>query len=89
MGKLVLIINQLPNEQYIQKMLNYIYNNINDLHYLGVIGYSDSQLKNPQPMWIWKKSNDIPEELYNPPIKITNHNIIIKNSKIKYNVFQG
>jgi len=66
-------------------MLDYIYNSINDLHYLGVIGYADQKLINPQPMWIWQKSNTIPEELYNPPIVITNHSL---NGHIKFNVFR-
>ena len=87
-GKLVLIINQLSNEHYIQKMLDYIYINISDLYYLGVIGYADVQLKNPQPMWIWQKSHIIPEELYNPPVKITSHSIRLNNSNINYNVFR-
>jgi hypothetical protein len=87
-GKLVLIINQLPNENYIKKMINYIYDNISDLHYLGVIGYSDQKLKNPQPMWIWQKSKDIPMELYNPLIIISNHNIEVHQKKINYNVFR-
>jgi hypothetical protein len=87
-GKLVLIINQLPNENYIKKMINYIYDNISDLHYLGVIGYSDQKLKNPQPMWIWQKSKDIPMELYNPFIIISNHNIEINQKKINFVVFR-
>lgn len=87
-GKLVLIINQLPNENYVKKMINYIYNNISDLHYLGVIGYADKNLTNPQPMWIWQKSKNIPKDLYNPPLSITKHSIKLQQKNINYSVFR-
>ena len=87
-GKLVLIINQMPYENYIYKMIDYIYNNINNLHYLGVIGYSNKQLDNPQPMWIWQKSNKIPIDLYNPKIEISKHKIYKNNKSIYFNVFR-
>lgn len=91
-GKLVLIINQMPYETYIYKMLSYIYNNINDLHYLGVISYSNEKMGNPQPMWIWEKSKKIPTDLYNPYIEISKHSIDIthnnKLKKINFNVFR-
>ena len=91
-GKLVLIVNQMKYEKYVYKMLSYIYDNIHGLHYLGVISYSNKNMDNPQPMWIWQKSKKIPIELYNPDIEISKHsiNIIMKNKskKINFNVFR-
>jgi len=83
-GHLVLVINQLPHEKYIQKMIDYIYTDKPDLHYLGVIGYSNEKMTNPQPIWIWRKETNIPEILYNPPIVITQHTL----NNIKFNVFR-
>ena len=82
-GHLVLVINQMSYEHYIYKMIKYI-RTINDYHYLGVISYSNQQLNNPQPMWIWRKALKIPVELYNPPIEITQHN----SAGIKFNVIR-
>ena len=82
-GHLVLVINQMPYETYIYKMLTYI-RTIDDLYYIGVIGYADAKLSNPQPMWIWERSKNIPINLYNPPIEISKHII----DSIKYNVFR-
>jgi 16S rRNA G966 N2-methylase RsmD len=87
-GHLVLVINQLPHEKYIQKMIDYIYNTKSDLHYLGVIGYSNIKMSNPQPIWIWEKCKTVPEILYNPPMVITEHNILINNKNIKFKVFR-
>ena len=87
-GHLVLVINQLSHEKYIQRMIDYIYNNKSNLHYMGVIGYSNEKMSNPQPIWIWRKQKHIPEELYNPPMVVTNHNIIINSKNIKFNVFR-
>jgi hypothetical protein len=81
-GYMVLVINQLPGDHYIQKMLDYAYSI--GLYYLGVISYANTKLKNPQPMWIWQRCNTIPTMLYNPPIVITNH--VYKN--IKFKVFR-
>ena len=82
-GHLVLVINQLPHEHYIQKMIDYIYYNKKNLHYLGVIGYVNESMVNPQPMWIWKNSKTIPTILYNPPISIKHYEF----NKIKFHVF--
>jgi hypothetical protein len=87
-GYMVLVINQLRGENYIYKMLSYIYEEIHDLYYLGVISYADANINNPQPMWIWKKSKKIPIELYNPPVIITDHNTLINNQSINYKVFR-
>jgi 16S rRNA G966 N2-methylase RsmD len=86
-GHMVLVINQMPNEHYISKMQKYIYN-MKDMHYLGVISYVNYKLVNPQPMWIWKKSKKIPEELYNPVICITKHSEKILNKQIKFSVIR-
>lgn len=83
-GHMILIINQLRNDKYIYDMLKYIYDKIRDLYYLGVISYADISVKNPQPMWIWRKCKIVPVELYNPPVVVTQH--VINN--IKYNVFR-
>ena len=82
-GHMVLVINQLPNEHYIQKMIDYIYD-IDDMHYMGVISYANAKLANPQPMWIWKRCKKVPEELYNPPMVITDHTYM----NIKFKVFR-
>lgn len=87
-GHLVLVINQLPHEKYIQKMIDYIYNNKSNLHYMGVIGYANQKMSNPQPMWIWRKQKQIPEELYNPPMVITEHDVNIESNNIKFKVFR-
>jgi len=92
-GYFVLVINQLRNEHYIPKMLSYVYENIPDLFYLGVISYADITVSNPQPMWIWRRSKKVPIELYNPPLVITEHNTqTIKTQKpvknINYKVFR-
>jgi DNA modification methylase len=84
-GHMVLVINQLKNDTYINQMLSYIYNEITDLFYLGVISYSNKEIRNPQPMWIWKKSKKVPTELYNPSMIIRDH---ITKSKINYKVFR-
>lgn len=77
-GHLVLIINQKnKHQQYIQKMLNYVYFNLPDSQYLGMIAYSNENKKNPQPMFIWKKTLKIPTQIYNPELYIVNY----KNSK--------
>ena len=69
-GYFVLVINQKNRrENYIKWMLDYV-----KLHYYGVISYSDEKLKNPQPMWIWRKSAQIPRDLYNPSIEIVEYN---------------
>ena len=82
-GYLVLVINQMPYEHYIQKMIDYIYT-IHIMYYMGVISYVNHTKNNPQPMWIWKKSKTIPEVLYNPDMIITSH----VYNKIKFNVFR-
>jgi 16S rRNA G966 N2-methylase RsmD len=83
-GYLVLVINQLPHEQYIKRMIQYIYDNKLELHYFGVIGYVNEAMKNPQPMWIWGKCPRVPKFLYNPPMVITQHTY----NKIKFSVFR-
>jgi tRNA1(Val) A37 N6-methylase TrmN6 len=52
-GHLILVINQKKGERYIYDMLKYTEN----LHiqFLGVIGYANENVKNPQPMFIWRK----------------------------------
>jgi DNA modification methylase len=82
-GHFVLVINQLQHEHYIQKMIDYIYYNKKNLYYLGVIGYVNESMNNPQPMWIWENSKIIPTILYNPPITITHYEF----NKIKFHVF--
>jgi 16S rRNA G966 N2-methylase RsmD len=88
-GHIVLVINQMPGEHYIQKMIDYMYNDIKDMHYLGIIAYTNKNLKNPQPMFCWEKNKKVPVDLYNPAMVITNHSIKNANGKeIKYNVFR-
>jgi 16S rRNA G966 N2-methylase RsmD len=83
-GHLVLVINQLSHEHYIQKMIDYIYDCKRNLHYLGVIGYVNENMKNPQPMWIWENCKKVPANLYNPPIIITDH----EYNSVKFKVFR-
>lgn len=82
-GHLVLIINQKnKHQQYIQKMLNFIYSKIPDSQYLGMISYANENKKNPQPMFIWKKTNKIPTQIYNPELYIVNYKIPQKDNVI-------
>jgi ubiquinone/menaquinone biosynthesis C-methylase UbiE len=70
-GYMCININQKDKkENYIQEMLDYVYTFPN-MYFYGVIGYSDKNIKNPQPIWIWRKSEKTPNELYNPDIIIT------------------
>ncbi len=63
-------INQKdPKEHYVYDMLDYMYT-FKDMHFYGVIGYADENRINPQPIWIWRKYDTIPNELYNPDIVI-------------------
>lgn len=82
-GHLVMIINQLPNENYVKKLIDYVYTYTN-MVYLGVISYSDVIKTNPQPMWIWQKCKKIPDQLYNPEMIISSY----KYNKINFNVFR-
>lgn len=80
-GYMCININQKDkNETYIQEMLDYVYT-FEDMHFYGVIGYSDQKITNPQPIWIWRKNQTVPKELYNPSfiIKETNYD----NKKFK------
>lgn len=53
---MVININQKNrNEQYVYLMLNYMDKEIKDARYCGVIGYTNQEFINPQPMFIWKK----------------------------------
>jgi 16S rRNA G966 N2-methylase RsmD len=89
-GHMVLVINQLPGEHYIQDMIKYVYNNMRNMHYLGVIAYANRKVSNPQPMFIWQKSIKIPVALYNPSMVVTTHNIKVPGAKqsITVNVFR-
>jgi hypothetical protein len=88
-GYLVLVINQKRGETYIKNMCNYI-NSLPKMYPYGVISYTKESYSNPQPMWIWCKASNVPEELYNPPVVITTHEF--KNAKlnkdIKFKVFR-
>jgi len=53
-GYMVLVLNQRNDQNYVERIVEFITTQLNST-YLGVISYSDSSLKNPQPMWIWKK----------------------------------
>lgn len=87
-GYMVLVINQKQKQEtYIQRMIDFVYNSIPNSHYYGVISYTkkDNPLKNPQPMFIWRKnSKNVPNELYNPPVIITP----IKYKSKTFNVFR-
>lgn len=83
-GHMVLVINQVSGQNYIRKMVNYINTEVKDLHYLGVISYTKTNRFNPQPMWIWRKSNKVPTILYNPNVYISNH----YHNGVNYNVFR-
>jgi tRNA1(Val) A37 N6-methylase TrmN6 len=81
-GHMVLVINQRSGEKYIRQMVDYINTHITDLHYMGVISYTKTTRLNPQPMWIWAKGKKIPEEIYNPPMVISDHEHDGKNYKV-------
>ena len=83
-GYMCININQKDKkETYIQEMLDYMYT-FNDMFFYGVIGYSNKEIKNPQPIWIWKKNISIPNELYNPDIIITD----IQYDNKKFNIIR-
>jgi len=64
---MVIIINQKHGqENYVELMINYMYEEFKTCYYFGVIGYSNKTISNPQPCFVWKKSLSIPRELYNP-----------------------
>jgi hypothetical protein len=89
-GHMVLNISQKNiKEKYIGWMINYIYKNFSDSHYMGVISYANKKISNPQPMFIWEKNSKcVPSELYTPCYKITSHvynKIDIPNLNIKKN----
>ena len=70
-GYMCININQKnKKENYVQEMLDYVYTFPN-MYFYGVIGYSDQKITKPQPIWIWRKSEKVPNELYNPDIIIT------------------
>jgi hypothetical protein len=60
-GHMVIIINDMKEIKFVEKMLNYVKNRIVDSKYLGTIGYAEKmndqpgKYKSPQPMWIWEK----------------------------------
>lgn len=54
-GHMCININHTsPNQNFIYWMLNYV-KEFDDSKYLGVISYANINIKNPQPIWIWKK----------------------------------
>lgn len=54
-GHMAININQKNrNEKYIKWMLDYVQEYPNS-KYEGVISYANKEIKNPQPIWIWKK----------------------------------
>jgi hypothetical protein len=62
-GVMAININQKNRkEKYIRKMLNYVGRLENSL-YLGVISYSEENLRNPQPIWIWRKLTSTQQEI--------------------------
>jgi hypothetical protein len=77
-------INQKDKkENYIQEMLDYIYT-FTDMYFYGVIGYANKDIKNPQPIWIWRKYNNVPNKLYNPDIIIRD----IEYDNKKFNIIR-
>lgn len=70
-GHMVIIINQRNrNQSYVKDMVMAINCNddFKDSLYLGVISYANKKIKNPQPMFIWRKvkrgTYPIPELLF-------------------------
>ena len=54
-GHMIININQYTQQQrYIYWMIEHM-NSKSDAIYLGVISYSEANLRNPQPMFIWRK----------------------------------
>jgi 16S rRNA G966 N2-methylase RsmD len=51
-GYMAININQKNKENYVEKMINFINSEFKDSLFLGIISYT---LKNPQPIFIWKK----------------------------------
>jgi ribosomal-protein-alanine N-acetyltransferase len=80
-GYLVININQKKHDKYVNNMRAHI-NSIKCIHYLGVISYANADIKNPQPMWIWKKSKKQPLELYK------NKKVVLKTKRLQLRHFQ-
>ena len=55
-GVMALNINDFGNSRYVQNMIRDI-NYFIDSIYMGVIMYTSNTSNNPQPIWIWRKSN--------------------------------
>ena len=61
-GHMIIIINDIPEVKYVEKMIQDV-NKFEDSIYYGVISYSKNQ-----PMWIWKK-----QKLQEPELVISNY----------------
>lgn len=76
-GVMVLIINDIRNKDYyVKNMINDI-NKFTDSLYLGLISYAElvnDKPNSPQPMWIWRKVNDLGNI---QPVKVFDNNITI------------
>ena len=60
-GHMVIVINQRDRRQtYVKDMVMAVNTDIKGVfknaYYMGVISYSNQKMKNPQPMFIWKKT---------------------------------
>lgn len=73
-GHMVIVINQRDRRQtYVKDMVMAVNTDIKDVFknakYMGVISYANEKIKNPQPMFIWKKTKrgqyPIPDTLFN------------------------
>lgn len=58
-GILALNINQERDKHYVNWLIDYMDGENSGFKYIGMIGYSNEDGKNPQPIFIWKKAKNI------------------------------
>lgn len=63
-GHFIININQSnKNQTFVRKMLDFMASTFSDAMYLGVFAYANERIVNPQPIFVWKKT-----EVYGTPL---------------------
>ena len=82
-GHIILYFSQEKNKTYIEKWMKWM-KILPDIYYMGNIFFCDIFLKNLHPVFIFQKNTFIPNDLYNPPIYISE----IKHNSKQLNVIR-
>lgn len=85
-GHCVLYIGQQKGKKYMEIFIEWI-KYIDNIYYEGCVFYGT--YPKIHPIYIYKKSLDIPEKLYNPPLKVKNININVNVNIITDNCLIG